>query len=66
MLKMFLLEQLKQPDALYQNYVQTLPFSWNNFPIHYNDAQMIELEGSFFGKHVKDFSRAMSREYIML
>ena len=60
MLKMFLLEQLKQPDALYQNYVKTLPFSWDNFPIHYGHDQMIELEGSFFGKHVKDFARAMS------
>ena len=66
MLKMFLLEQLRQPDALYQNYVKTLPFSWDNFPIHYGHAQMVELEGSFFGKHVKDFSKAMSKEYITL
>ena len=64
--KMFLMEQRQQPDALYQNYFKTLPSTWDNFPVHYSDSDMIELDGSFFGKHVRDFARAMSREYITL
>ena len=66
MLKMFLLEQLKQPDALYQNYFKTLPKTWENFPPQYHDEEMIELNGSFFGKHVRDFTKALSKEFVTL
>ena len=47
-LSTYLLTEKNKNDSLFKCYIDTLPRDYNNFPIFFNDEEMIMLEGSPF------------------
>ena len=63
MFKLFMMEERRNPDSLWKDYLSVMPKDYSSFPPMYTDDEMIELDGSFFSKFVKEFKRAMVLEY---
>ena len=63
MFKLFLMEERRNPDSMWKHSLSVMPTDWSSFPPLYTKEEYIELDGSFFVKSVKEFSKAMSREY---
>ena len=66
MFKLFMMEERRNPDSMWAHYLAVVPNDWSAFPPLYSDEELIDLDGSFFIRSVREFRKAMSREYSVI
>ena len=63
MFKLFLMEERRNPESTWTNYLQTTPRDWSTFPPQMSNEDALMFDGSFFIRSVVDFKKAMASEY---